>query len=369
MVLALSLAAGLVAGGASVVVTGGPASAAAPDPAPVSFTGPEQANPAFTGFDASVVLLSTARGDVDGDGRDDVAVVGFGNVPGVGMRTFLKVFRGVGDGTLAGPILDVPLTGGAAGSVGYWASVVLGRFTDSGHLDLLVSQVGEANLHLYAGNGDGTFAAPSTVPIGVQAGLLRADAAGNVVALGAYASSSTWSYLRRTGSGTWAETSTSTGGYNVVDAAFVPVGARTDLVVTRPGGQPLVFTGTGPGTFDLANPATLPVNDARMVVAGDFRGTGHTDLLFGNCCGELTLARGDGTGGYALPSQPSASVPGRTRTCRSRAPSTSTATVRRRRHPVRQVGGDRAQRPRRRSAPSCTSRRSVTTVPRTSSRP
>ncbi|ASW56764.1 VCBS repeat-containing protein [Plantactinospora sp. KBS50] len=98
---------------------------------------------------------ATTYGDFDGDGRVD-AVTGNGGGS-------ISVFRNLGGGTF-GERADY-----AAPALPYFLlfDLVAVDFNNDGHLDIAVSggnPVG--NVVLYANNGDGTFAEPTSVPMG-----------------------------------------------------------------------------------------------------------------------------------------------------------------------------------------------------------
>src|SRR5262249_50738234 len=87
-----------------------------------------------------------AKGDFTGDGKLDLAVLNADN-------SSLSVLLGKGDGTFADPI---QLSIGLAPT-----SLVAGDFTGDGRLDLVVADPhGTGCVLLLPGNGDRTFAAP-----------------------------------------------------------------------------------------------------------------------------------------------------------------------------------------------------------------
>ena len=102
--------------------------------------------------------------DFDGDGREDLFVVG-----GDGNR----LYRNRGDGTYE----DVTASAGVAGQEGEAAGALAFDFDNDGHPDLYVTYLDRPNL-LYRNRGDGTFA-----EIGKQAGVALNDYCTSAAAL------------------------------------------------------------------------------------------------------------------------------------------------------------------------------------------
>src|SRR5215467_10432955 len=101
---------------------------------------------------------SIAVGDFNGDGKLDLAVCNFGDWN-------IYVLLGNGDGTFQAARSVYVASGG-----GFPWYVVTADFNGDGKLDLAVSNYGDNSLSVLLGNGDGTFQAPQTTPVGTNPG-------------------------------------------------------------------------------------------------------------------------------------------------------------------------------------------------------
>jgi hypothetical protein len=107
--------------------------------------------------------LSIATGDLDGDGRLDLAVAGFTSIA--------TVFFGNGDGTFDPPVRVGASSGGAPGAT--W-SIAIGQLGGAG-AGLDIAATNADGLQVLFGKGDGTFAAPATYPAAGAAELVVGD--------------------------------------------------------------------------------------------------------------------------------------------------------------------------------------------------
>ncbi len=190
----------------------------------------------------------------------------------------------------------------SAGSSSY--SITYGDFNGDGKVDLAMANFGTATVTILLGNGDGTFAAPTTVSTTVSRpnGMLAADFNGDGKLDLAIANtySAYVGILLGNGDGTFtsaANVSLAEGSYDLVTGDFNGDG-KADLAVTS-GNSPQVYIvlGNGDGTFTSA--ATISTAaDPYAIVTADFNGDGKADLAltdYSDYQVEIFLGNGDGT--------------------------------------------------------------------------
>ena len=267
--------------------------------------------PSFSGplwFTAGSYPVSVAVGDLNGDGRADLATTG-------------SVLLGNGDGTFQAPINYRAGTNPV--------SVAVGDFNGDGKADLVtvnnstspisVSQ-GNGNVSVLLGQGDGTFQGAvnygaGTAPVSVVAGDFNGDGKLDLVVAdaGVYPTNGGVSVLLAKGDGTFqAAVNYSAGGFprSMATGDFNGDG-KLDLAVVSHDNYStsvLVLLGNGDGTFQSpvaygAGPYTY------SVAVGDFNADGKPDLAVANFgIGDLVvfssvsvlLGKGDGTFGHAV---------------------------------------------------------------------
>lgn len=181
---------------------------------------------------------SVAVGDFNRDGKPDLAVANLGN-------NDVSILLGDGDGTFH-PAVNYSLGSGSPEP----AAVAVGDFNGDGKPDLVVSDAGNGNFSILLGNGNGTFQSPVSYSGG--------------------------------------------GGYSLAVGDFNGDG-KLDLVFVP--GNVNVLLGNGDGTFQPAlqySAGTTPFS----VAVGDFNRDGNLDLAvanFGSNNVSVLLGRGDGT--------------------------------------------------------------------------
>jgi hypothetical protein len=248
--------------------------------------------------------------DFNGDGRADVAVHRSAGSSPVG------VLLGNGDGTLQ------PVRNAAAGaSWGGPGSLAVGDLNADGRPDLATANdVGTVSVLL--GNGDGTFAAPRTLVLADQTIALsvatgdfnadgRVDLAVGSMFTGTYPQEPYLHVYLGNGDGSFA----GPGIYSLppaVDYSRLPYSVQTadlngdgklDVVTTNFDNFVTVLLGNGDGTLQaptLFNVGPAPMMTLSVAVA-DLNGDGMPDLAtadYNGISGTLSVLLGDGTGAF-----------------------------------------------------------------------
>jgi hypothetical protein len=160
-----------------------------------------------------------AVGDFNGDGKLDIAVSGGGSV---------SIWLGNGDGTFT-------QANGSPVSAGYGlTAIVAGDFNGDGKLDLAVTDESGNAVEVLLGNGNGTFRAPTTIPVRLP----------------------------------WA----------IVVGDFNNDG-KLDLATADGDGTVALLLGNGDGSFTQASNSPYAVGKgASAIAAADFNGDGKLDL-------------------------------------------------------------------------------------------
>jgi FG-GAP-like repeat/FG-GAP repeat len=243
-------------------------------------------------FPGTSQLQSLAVGDFDGNGTNDIAFT-VQPIQGGNGLIYILLNNGAGGFTFGSPI---SIAGAPYG-------VTVGKFTSSGHLDVAVAT--PPNVALLAGNGNGTFQAPTysatgQFPVTVSATDLNGD--GNLdLVTNDYSSNKLFALIGK-GDGTF-QTAVS---YPTLSGPFFTATAdlngdgRADVVVAD-GTQNTVqvflassagslFTGSYPTG---ANPA--------LVATGDFNGDGISDIAVYNPGDDsISTYLANANGGFAL---------------------------------------------------------------------
>jgi hypothetical protein len=244
-------------------------------------------------------------GDVNGDGKVDIVVVTVAEfVPGVVLWTFL----GNGDGTFRAT---------STAPVGALSHLFLTDVNGDGRLDVFLSAAfsgGEVHL----GKGDGTFGPPIALSGDIPALIadFNGDGRPDYIAVNF---DSGYTFMLNDGLGGF------TAGTTVSDArTALAVGdfngdGKIDLVDQGGDGSIRMRLGNGDGTFtdlpalavpastvrDVSAPGELILTSA-LPVAGDFDGDGKLDLAFSN---RVLLGKGDGAFSALVPAAVSKAWP------------------------------------------------------------
>ncbi len=244
-----------------------------------------------------------ASGDFNADGKIDLAVTCQSGIPSrtIGSHALtpvVAILLGNGDGTFAAPT-TLALPAGALPS-----AVLTGVFTSSGHEDIAVVNSGTNSVSIFLGNGDGTFAAPTTLttgntPMAIASGDFNAD--GNLDLVVANQGDNTVSIFLGNGDGTFKPGVTYATGTKPAGVAVADFNGdtRPDLAVTNEtDGTISILLGNGDGTFGAAtntNVGTSPVG----IIARDLSGDGIPNVAVANSASNsVTVLVSNGTGGF-----------------------------------------------------------------------
>lgn len=244
-------------------------------------------------------------GDFNGDGRPDLAVAGLD----------VEILLGTGDGNFqTGAKYPV-----AAGFAGIPQSIIKGDFNGDGKIDLAMSLNAPNQIALLLGNGDGTFqplSRYSTGSGGTPTSLVTADfnrdgradlmTTDQIDCSGPCVVTRTITLFAGSGDGTFAApehidvgpapTRAAVGDFNSDGIADVSVAAGT-------GGKVFTLIGNGDGTFrQLPDLVVAATSDNSDVAVGDLNGDTIQDLVVaaeGESKLGILLGNGDGTFGPA----------------------------------------------------------------------
>ena len=258
-----------------------------------------------TDFPTRGIPRSVALGDVNGDGRLDVVTANYDDAAGANaFRSSVSVLLGTGTGTF-GPHTDYPTGNNPLG-------LALGDVNGDGRLDLVTANQGDnsaATVSVLLGTGTGAFG-PKTdfltqsIPRGVALGDVNGDGRPDVVTANAPAANTlaaTVSVLLGTGTGAFGPHTDYPTGNNPFGLALGDVNGdgRLDVATANYGaGSVSVLVGTGTGAF---GPHTdYPTGGIpRSVALGDVNGDGRLDLVAANMnASRASVLLGTGTGTF-----------------------------------------------------------------------
>jgi VCBS repeat-containing protein len=246
---------------------------------------------ASTQYAAGHLARFVAIGDMNGDGRPDLAVANYDD-------NNVSVLLGTGNGTFG--IATNFSVGANPRTVG------VGDLNGDGRLDLVAASSISDTVSVLLGNGDGTFQTQTTYstgssPIELAIGDLNGD--GRLDLVLANSGGSDVSVLLGNGNGTFGAATNFAAGTNPRSVAIADLNGdgRPDLAVANQNSDNVsVLLGNGDGTFSpatnfaAASGGGLPFS----VAIGDINGDGKSDLaiaLFASDYVWVQLGNGDGT--------------------------------------------------------------------------
>jgi hypothetical protein len=273
-----------------------------------------QAAKTSAGIPSSCATVITVSGDFNGDGKPDLAL----NCPNTSPVFGVYILAGNGDGTFQAPTLSIPNVGG---------TMAAADLNGDGKLDLVV-QVGAITGQTFLGNGDGTFSnandyalsflSPYVDPLPVDGGIAIADFnldGKQDIAVGN-------NLLIGNGNGTFQGVVLA--GTSIPDSPFAAVG-KFDNQQRAPGVAAAldfdidIFSNDGNGGLSLSHTySDVLAARAAQVVTGDFNGDGNLDLLVvtvddTNADWGYCVLLGNGAGSLQPPVCSPQGVPGVTR--------------------------------------------------------
>jgi len=252
--------------------------------------------------------ISAQGGDVNGDGKNDLVVVNYGNNFGQGaVHGTLSVLLGKGDGTFQPPQIT-PLVSDPT-------VLILADFDGDHHFDALVggSFRGENFLEFRHGNGDGTFApskvfsAPFGLGINPTAPLAAADFNGDgkldLISFVTDVNGLQMVILLGNGDGSFGMPRTTVisslafGVSDYVAVADFDNDGKIDVAFTFNDGLS-VNLGNGDGTFRALSFFSEPGINLERLVPLDFNADGRLDLVIKGLFGTLRVYLGNGDGTF-----------------------------------------------------------------------
>ena len=229
--------------------------------------------PASSGLPTTGLVRDVAFGDVNNDGKPDLAIAYVG---GQG----LAVYAGNGAGLWSSSGMTVGLP-----STGMFERLALGDLNSDGKLDLVATGASNNGVQAYVGNGAGTWTVFTTgLPItgshtGVALGDVNRDGRPDIL-VGTNGGTVTGLrvYLNTGSSFSQTTSVTTTGGYNEVAVGYVDDDGFLDVAAGNAGNGIFFWRGTATGWL-LASTGLSTTPGYRGVTIGDINNDGKPDLI------------------------------------------------------------------------------------------
>lgn len=261
------------------------------------------------GFDTSAkAAQSVALGDLNGDGKLDVVVAHGAEFPRE-LRPLraVSVLLGRGDGRF-GPSHAFP-TGKAGDELGAW-SIAMGDLNGDGKPDVATGNIGANSVSVLVNGGHGTFESPVNYSLGREPDdIATADLNGDGKLDIATGNPNTVSVLLNNGDGTFGDTHEYPAGRSTWAFAVGDLNGdgRPDIATSDHGrSSTSVLINRRDGSFDA--PVVYPTGPGpRTITIGDLNGDRKADVVTGNGSSDpkgnldwidgisILLGRGDGT--------------------------------------------------------------------------
>jgi FG-GAP-like repeat/PASTA domain/FG-GAP repeat len=264
---------------------------------------------AARGFDTSAkAAQSVALGDLNGDGKlDVVAAHGAESPRELRPLRAVSVLLGRGDGRF-GPSHAFP-TGKAGDELGAW-SIAMGDLNGDGKPDVATGNIGANSVSVLVNGGHGTFEPPVNYPLGrepwdIAAADLNRDGKLDI----ATGNPNTVSVLLNNGDGAFGDTHEYPAGRSTWAFAVGDLNGdgRADIATANHGrSSTSVLINRGDGSFDA--PVVYPTGPGpRTITIGDLNQDGKADVVTGNGSSDpngniefldgisVFLGKGDGT--------------------------------------------------------------------------
>ena len=242
-----------------------------------------------TNFAAGSNPFSIAIGDLNGDGKPDLAVANVNS-------NNVSILLGDGTGSFG------PATNFAVGTNP--ESVAIGDFNGDGKPDLAVANIGSDSVSILLGDGTGAFGpaanfAVGTNPESVAIGDLNGDGKADLAV--ANIGNDTVSILLGDGTGSFGPATNFAVGAGPLSVAIGKLNGdgEPDLAVVNFFGDTVsILLGDGTGAFGPATNFAVGTNPESVAI-GDLNGDGKADLAVANIGSDtVSILLGDGTGAF-----------------------------------------------------------------------